>query len=181
MAKAVQPVAVDGIEFDALISSDHAFSADIPEYPVEIGFMVSDTIVIHPETLNMVLFLSDTPITWAGRLGSTKGRALDVIERLKQSYAKRQLVTVVTSENTYENMGITSFTISKSLDAGYAYQIPIAFKTVRVTQTKTVGIPASYGKSGTTGTSAGSAGTSKVPNLGKSDAYNRGYALFAGG
>lgn len=183
MSKAVQPVSIDGIEFDALISEDQEYAADIPAYPTEEGFMVHDTIINQPLALNMVLFLSDTPVTWRQRFGDTKGRARDVLERLKKVYADRKLVTVVTSDDTFKNMGMTSFKISKSKEIGYAYEIPIAFTQVRVTQTKQVGIPASYGKSGATGTSAGKASTGSgggVGSQGKSDAYKRGYALFAG-
>ena len=178
MPKAVQPVSVDGIEFDALISEDQEYTADIPAYPTEEGFMVHDTIILQPLSLNMTLFLSDTPVTWKQRFGDTKGRSQDVLTRLKKAYADRKLVTVVTSDDTFKNMGIASFTISKSKDTGYAYEIPIAFTEVRVTQTKMVDIPAEYGKSGSTGTSTGKA-SQKVPNRGKSDAYMQGYNLFA--
>ena len=152
MPKATRPVAIDGIEFDALISSEESYSADIPDYPTEQGFMVSDTIMLRPQTLELTLFLSDTPVTWASRFGNAPMRAEDVKERLKRTYEKADLVTVVTSDETYENMGITSIRFSKSKDAGYAYQIPISLKKVQVTQTKIVNIPIppGYGKGGKT-------------------------------
>jgi hypothetical protein len=179
MPKATQPVSVDGIEFDALIDESRALAADIPDYPTEEGFEVSDTIMLHPLTLNMTLFLSDTPVTWRARLGAMPGRAEQVLERLEQAYAKRQLVTVVTTRKTFKNMGITSIQISRSKDVGYAYQIPIALKEVRVTQTKTVDIPADYGKSGSTGVSAGNVSTGGGTG-GTSAAYNLGFSLFVG-
>ena len=37
MSKKIQPVSIDGIEFDALISSSESLAADIPQYPVEGG------------------------------------------------------------------------------------------------------------------------------------------------
>ena len=57
-------------------------------------------------------------------------------------------------------MAIESVTISKSLETGYARQIPISFKKIRVTTAKTTTIPDSYGKSGKTAASAGTASTS---------------------
>ncbi len=48
MARAKQPVSVDDIEFDALIDSEEGYEADVPEYPTEKGFSVSDTIVLKP-------------------------------------------------------------------------------------------------------------------------------------
>ena len=63
MARAKQPVSVDDIEFDALIDSEEGYEADVPEYPTEKGFSVSDTIVLKADTLNMTLYVTDTPVT----------------------------------------------------------------------------------------------------------------------
>ena len=49
MARAKHPVSVDDIEFDALIDSEEGYEADVPEYPTEKGFSVSDTIVLKAE------------------------------------------------------------------------------------------------------------------------------------
>lgn len=57
-------------------------------------------------------------------------------------------------------MAIESMTISKSLEVGYAREIPISFKKIRITSAKTTTIPDSYGKSGATAASAGTASTS---------------------
>ena len=57
-------------------------------------------------------------------------------------------------------MAIQSISIAKSADVGYARQIPITFKEIRVTQSKKTTIPDSYGKSGESGTNAGTASTS---------------------
>lgn len=75
MARAKQPVSVDDIEFDALIDSEEGYEADVPEYPTEKGFSVSDTIVLKADTLNMTLYVTDTPVTWRERTGSGPGTA----------------------------------------------------------------------------------------------------------
>lgn len=46
MARNLKPVSIAGIEGDALISEDISYSTDIPEYPVENGYNVSDTIIL---------------------------------------------------------------------------------------------------------------------------------------
>lgn len=51
MGKAKQPVSINGVEFDALIDSDEGYEAQVPEYPTEKGFSVSDNITLKPETL----------------------------------------------------------------------------------------------------------------------------------
>lgn len=158
MARAKQPVSVNGIEFDALISEDHILESDIPQYVTESGFSVSDAIIQKPETLDMVLMVTDTPVTWYSRHG--KGRTVNVIRQLESLYFSSTPVTVITSEKTYTNMGIESLKICKSEETGYSREIPITFKKIRVTSSRTGGVPASYGKSGTTGASAGTANTS---------------------
>lgn len=166
MARAKQPVSIDGIEFDALIDQSIDYSAEVPEYPTEEGFSVSDTIVLKPETISMTLFVTDTPVTWKQRFGPGSGRVENVVKRLEELYFSKKVITIVTSDAVYDNMAITSISIAKSTSAGYAREIPISFKKIVVTESSTVTIPASYGKSGATGASAGSANTSTASSGG---------------
>lgn len=158
MSKARQPVSVAGIEFDALISESRTYEASVPEYAVESGVMVSDDIILGSEKLNMTLFLTDTPVTWRGHAG--RGRVEAVVQQLEELYYSKSPVTVVTSEKTFTGMAITSITISKSFETGYAREIPISFQKIRVTTAKTTSIPSSYGRSGKTQAAAGTANTS---------------------
>lgn len=177
MAKAKQPVTVNGIEFDALISEDLALEATTPEYPVEKGFTVSDAIIKNAEQLTMVLYLTPTPVTWYKRHGSGQDRVDTVVEQMKELYFNANPVEVITSDAIFTNMAIVSITFSKTLEVGYAMEIPITFKKIRITEAKTTTIPDSYGKSGKTGASAGSANTSS----GKSNTSDGGASAGAGG
>ena len=159
MARAKQPVSIDGIEFDALLDQSMDYEADVPEYPTEKGFSVSDNISLRPETLSMTLYGSDTPVTWKSRFGSGKGRVEKVVKQLQDLYFAKKVVTVVTSDAVFDSMAITSISFSKSADVGYAREIPISLKKIIVTESSTTSIPDSYGKSGTTGASAGTANT----------------------
>lgn len=160
MAKATQPVSINGLEFDALISESRTLEATVPEYSVETGFSVSDSIILSPEKMEMTLFVTNTPVTWYRRHGASQNRMDSVVKQLEELYFAKEPVTIVTSDATYTSMAIESLTISKSLETGYARQIPISFKKIRVTTAKTTTIPDSYGKSGKTAASAGTASTS---------------------
>ena len=168
MARAKQPVSVDDIEFDALIDSEEGYEADVPEYPTEKGFSVSDTIVLKADTLNMTLYVTDTPVTWRERTGSGPGKTEGVVRRLKDLYFAKKILEVTTTDCVYSNMVITSMNIKKSVEVGYAREIPIAFKKIEVTETATAEIPASYGKSGKTATAAGKASTTAASTAGSS-------------
>lgn len=166
MARAKQPVSVDDIEFDALIDSEEGYEADVPEYPTEKGFSVSDTIVLKADTLNMTLYVTDTPVTWRERTGSGPGKTEDVVRRLKDLYFAKKILEVTTTDCVYSNMVITSMNIKKSVEVGYAREIPITFKKIEVTETATAEIPASYGKSGKTAKAAGKASTTAASTAG---------------
>ena len=159
MPQALTPVSIAGAEFDALITLDESAEADVPEYPIETGYTVSDTIIRKATKLSMSLFLSGMPITWRGRLSGGSSRIASVKKQLLQLYADGNPITVNTSDKTYENMAFTTMTFHKAVDVGYALQVDVEMKEIIVTSTATTTIPDSYGKSGTTGASAGSAST----------------------
>ena len=141
MGKATQPVSINGLEFDALIDENRTLEATVPEYSVESGFPVSDSVILSPEKLSMTLFVTNTPVTWYRRHGSSPTRVDSVVKQLEELYFAKEPVTIVTSDATYTSMAIESITISKSLETGYARQIPISFKKIRVTTAKTTTIP----------------------------------------
>lgn len=172
MSKARQPVSVDGIEFDALISESRSYEATVPEYAVESGVSVSDDIILGSEKLDMTLYLTDTPVTWREHAG--RGRVEAVIQQLEELYYAKTPVTVVTSEKTFTSMAITSMTISKTVENGYAREIPISFQKIRITSARTTTIPSSYGRSGKTQAAAGTANTSSGSSGSKGSSGGKG-------
>lgn len=180
-----QPVSINGVEFDALIDQSTSYSAKVPEYPTEKGFNVTDTIILENDNLSMTLYVTDTPVTWKNRFGGGFGRVEQVVKQLESLFLSREPVTIITSDAVYNEMAITSYSISKSADVGYAREIPISFQKIIRTESKTVSIPDSYGKSGDTGASAGTANTTtassdsngKSSDKGGSILYNAGKSV----
>lgn len=158
MSRQIKPVSVAGIEFPAMLDESQNYTANIPEYPVETGYVVSDGIILQPFELPLTLLISDTPLTWRGRVRS----ASEIESLLKQLYFKKELFTVVTPSGSFDNMGITSMSIKRTSENGYNKEVALSLRQVVVTETKTSTIPASYGKSGATGANAGTASTSKA-------------------
>ncbi len=157
--KAKRPVSINGIEFDALIDEERTLEAESPDYPVEDGFSVNDTIILKPQILSMTLFVTDTPVTWKSRGHGGAGWVDNIIQQLEKLYFSKEPVTVTTSTKIYKNMAIQSISFAKTSELGYARQIPISFKEIRVTSSKKTTIPDSYGKSGATGANTGTAST----------------------
>lgn len=162
MARAgLQPASIDGIAFDALISYGRDYSAQIPDYPVEEGYVVQDTIILAPMTLSITAMLSDTPVTFRSH-GSGIGRVENVAKQLEALYEKKKLVTVVTSRGVYRNMGIESLSLPYTTDTRTSMQVSIGLKQVRTVSAKAAGIPADYGRGGETGANAGTASTTPM-------------------
>lgn len=158
--KKLKPVSIWGIEFDALIDETKTLSAAIPAYPVEKGFPVSDTIILDPISLQMTLYVSNTPVTWLYRHGSSSDRVDKICSLLEKKWQKKKLAKIVTAEAIYKDMGITSISIKKSSDIGYAREISISAQKVQLTKRKKVKIPSYVLKSGETMANAGAASAS---------------------
>lgn len=172
--KNLKPVSIWGIEFDALIDETKNLSATIPTYPVEEGFPVSDTIILDPVSIQMTLYVSNTPVTWLYRHGTSTDRVNKICSLLEQKWLKKQLAKIVTTEAIYKDMGITSISIKKSHDIGYAREISVSAQKVRITKRKTVKIPSYVLKSGETKANAGTASTSTSSSKSSTGSGNGG-------
>lgn len=170
MAKKLTPTTVWGIEFDALIDETKTMTATIPTYPVEEGFPVSDTIILDPVSVSLTLYISNTPVTWLYRHGTSSDRVKRICEQIENKWLQRQLTKIVTSDTIYTNMGITSISIKKSKEIGYSREVAITAQKVRVTERKTVSIPAYILKSGESMANAGTASTSQTSSKSSSGA-----------
>ncbi len=161
MAKrSLQPVSIWGIEFDALVDETKSLSATVPAYPVEAGFPVSDTIILDPISISMTLYVSNTPVTWLYRHGSSMDRVNQICELIERKWLEKELAKIVTSDTIYTDMGITSLSIKKSREIGYAREISISAQKIRITRRETAEIPDYILKSGKTQSNAGTASTS---------------------
>lgn len=152
-----QPVNIGGIECDALIHHELSLEMEIPDYPVEEGFSVQDTMIQKPKTLSLTVIVTNTPITF--RSHASPGRVQQVASRFQELYAKRELITVTSAKGIFKNMGVTSLSLPYDVSTKTSLEIPITLKEVQTTAAKTVTIPSEYGRGGDTGTTAGTAST----------------------
>jgi hypothetical protein len=166
--KAIQPVSVDGIEFDALMEQTPTYEAIIPDFPTDDGFSVSDSIINRPLTLELTVYLSNNPITWATRFGESVDRVRIVCDRLLELYAKKKPVTVITNDRVYENMGLENLKLPRKYETGSDLEIPLVFKQTIITQTQTVITPA-YLRSGSSKQNSGTVKTKKSTDPKKQD------------
>lgn len=152
----LQPCAINGIEFDALLNENRTHNSEVPEYAVESGYEVSDNISIKPMEVEFTGYLTNTPVTW-GNHGT--GRVETVVAQLENLYLTKQLVTVTTRTDVYTDMAITSLTVPKDESNITSREIKVRLKKVVKVSSQMTTIPASYIRGGDTGTNAGTSGT----------------------
>ena len=170
-----QPVSIWGIEFDALIDEQKTMSSKIPVYPVENGFPVSDTITNEPLSLSLNLYISNTPVTWLFRHGTSKDRVTMICNLIEKKWLEKNLTKIVTSDTIYTDMGITSIVIKKSSDIGYAREVSVTAQKVYITKKRTTVIPNYSLKSGKSKASAGKASKSSSSKKGSSSGASTGH------
>ena len=157
--KRLKPVAIDGITFDAMLNEQKNYNATIPQYPVESGFPISDTIILEPLSIQLTLYISNTPVTFLYRHSNSMDRVKKICEQIEKLWLSKKLVKIVTPDTIYTDMGLTSISIKKSKELGYAREISITAVKVRITNTKTASIPDYILKSGKSMANAGKADT----------------------
>ena len=159
LGKAIQPITINGIEFDALIEEENTYNADIPEYAVDAGYKVSDNISVSAEVLKIKIVASDTPVTWRTRHGINTATSRE--QRLRELFFSKAVCTISTSRRTYVHMAMESISFPRSLDSGTSPEISISFKGIRTTSVAITTYPGTYGKAGATMASAGAANVTK--------------------
>jgi hypothetical protein len=183
MAKQVQPISINDVEFDALLDDGRTLPNSVPSYPVEDGFSISDTIIHSPQTLAVTVIITDAAVTHKSRGHGGAGWVARVTKQLEDLYWSGEPVTVKTPDKTYTEMAITDISISAYEGNGYAKQIAINFQKIEVVSSKTTTIPDSYGKSGKSGTNGGTASTnvSNTPAATSASSNSGGSSSSSGG
>ena len=159
MKKLKSPVTVGNVKFDVLMNESIDRSAEVPQYPVEDGYKVSDAILISPLTISITALISNMPVTWKNKFKGQSHRTKTEVNKLIKLYEKKTPVSYYNRQKRYKNMAITSLSVPKTEEMTECVEISLTLQEVKVTKPKVVDIDASYMRSGTTGTYAGTAAT----------------------
>lgn len=120
---------------DVRISDNHIISSDIAQNTLEDGSKISDHIVMHPRQLTVVF----------SQVNSFEGssRAKNVWQTLLYAWKKRELLTVATEHETYENMAIQSITALHTEPFKGALQFSMSLLQINSVSLSYVPVPAS--------------------------------------
>ncbi len=137
------------IEFDATIVAAHDGTATITKHPVESGANVTDHIRREPETLNLEVIVSDTPLIFVASInarpsvpgGNPVTRAVDAYEFIKRIKDQGKTVTVSTRLRDYPSMAIASVGVTQDKDTGNIVRFRIGLEEITIAETGTKPIP----------------------------------------
>ena len=117
-AKTSMAIGTEEIPFDVASAVTHEFSSEVTSFAVEDGSTVQDHIVTAPEEVEVEGITTDHPVEilavtrsiLSGGLNA-EPRSATAFKLLKKAWSTKQLLTIVTSRETYSDMALVSLTI----------------------------------------------------------------------
>lgn len=145
------------VEFNATLSEDHNISAELTDHPVETGSTITDHYRLLPKSITINGIVSNTPLSGlnplaigaglvAGVVTSVNSRiskspANEAYDKIEASMKKGELLTIVTTLKTYNNMLITSFSTRRDSASGNILNATIVLREVRIAKVETISTP----------------------------------------
>ncbi len=129
------PMLLGNVSFDATMERSQTYSADVPTYPVEKGFKISDAVLKNPLEISLKAVISEMPLTFGYSYGAYGWyRSVEqVINELKQIYFAAEPVTLYTNFGNYPSLVIQSMTIPETTEMVNAVEVSITLKQVSIT------------------------------------------------
>jgi hypothetical protein len=119
----LQPIATQGASleldagflwtFDATMSEQHRYVADVTTHPVENGTDITDHIQIRPFELTLTGIVTNTPIQPQEFDFDQANRIQNLYDELTLLFEERSFLTVVTGLQRYQNMILKSIDVPR--------------------------------------------------------------------
>lgn len=139
------------VELDASLSESHSMSATVTEHPVEEGADIAYHIRRQPDAITISGIVSDTPLVFLASAQAPSPIVDDLTrapDRVDLAYAELQrlmndgeLVDVVTSLRTYENMALTSLSVTRDVSNGNVLNATMSLRQVVVAESEKIAAP----------------------------------------
>jgi hypothetical protein len=139
------------VELDASLSETHSMSAEVTNHPLEEGSEISDHIRKQPDSIQITGVVSNTPLVYLANIQAPSPLVNDltpVSDRAELAYVELQrimsqgeTVEVVTSLRTYENMALTSLSITRDAASGNVLNASMDLREVIIAKSEVVSAP----------------------------------------
>ena len=123
---------------DAIPESKLRFSSKVVQHPIEDGSVISDHVIRHPTTMNMLVFISDMVNDERYIIqGESKQQA--AWNELTRIYEENELISITNPYNVLDNMVITSLDWSRSPSKGLSLDISMNLTQVTIVERADLG------------------------------------------
>ena len=132
---------INDLSLDLILTEEEKLSGRATSNPVEEGADISDSIELDPLVLTMTGFITNTPVKDIE--GSSSNRYQDSVHALKEIRKTKLPVTIVATEEVYENMAIEELTIPRNVSLGESVELSLAFRQINIIKSQTAVISVS--------------------------------------
>lgn len=122
---------------DAFVTEEHTAEVEVTTFPVEEGSDITDHARILPDVVMVEGIVTDSPLAAmvnARVEGSSPSK--EARERFLEIVRARELITVVTSDEVFPAMMMTSVSFPKSAGNGEACRFRAMFKRIEIVKNK---------------------------------------------
>lgn len=136
-----KPYAVGDVQFDLVLSEAHSLTSTVSEHPVEEGATISDHIQQNLRSGKLRGLVSNYSIQTGGGDGETN-RAMNAWLIFQNLWKSRQLVTIVTTLEVYENVAVVSVSTNRDASTGDSLEFDVDFRQVKKAELQEVTVSA---------------------------------------
>jgi len=167
---------IGGFVIDAFLVETYNFANRLTNLTVEEGDSISDHVTEEPDTIEIEAFIGQTDFKTAMGSSDTDLSKVEIPDdpksRIRQAYhellrmkRERQTVDVVTGLDTFTDMVITTFNISRDVETGEDLPFTMSFQKIKTVKSEETQISVSSSGSGDQAAgiaNVGNVGTNKI-------------------
>lgn len=116
--------------FDAVTSISPKFPCEATQHPIEEGSSVSDHVILKNTTLDIEGVITEAITLFSFSLTPTSPR--EAYQNLLRARENRQVVQVITSIDTFDDMVIVGLSFPRNVSTGQALDINISFEQIDI-------------------------------------------------
>lgn len=154
------PTQIGFLTLDVTVEEEHNFDADVTEFPIEDGAIITDHVRLNPRRVTITGFVTDTPLSSLG-LSLGRSRSASAFFLLETMWQARIPFVVVSQLHVYRNMVIESLSVPKTREEAVRFTCTLKEVNIVFGQTTTIqgdDSSSSLNKENVTRTTADSAG-----------------------
>lgn len=128
----VDSAEIGALTLDASLREEHSVAVEVTKHPVEQGSDISDHKRKGPDKVRITGIISNTPLRLFNFGPSELKPAENAWEVLNEMAASKELVTIITTLKTYEDMAMTDLRAPRDFKLGNVLEFTASFERLHL-------------------------------------------------